>query len=194
MRAPIYEVDLYADDVIRNPFPHYAAMRALGAIVYLPRHDNYAIVRYDELAAALRNPEAFISGRGVAASAAANEITRGNSAASDGERHRAIRQATAPPLMPDELEKVRGDIRAAAEGLIDRLVALGEFDAIADLATFLPLTIVREQVGLPDFGKDNMLRWANATFDLLGADNERSRAALDVFLEQRRFAKELTPN
>ncbi len=124
MRAPIYEVDLYSDEVIRNPFPHYAAMRALGAFVYLPRHDNYAIVRYDELAAALRNPEAFISGRGVAASAAANEITRGNSAASDGERHRAIRQATAPPLMPDELEKVRGAIRAAAEGLIDRLVVL----------------------------------------------------------------------
>ena len=121
--APAYSVDLYCDEAIRDPFPHYAAMRALGAVVYLPAHDNYAITRYDELAAALRDPETFISGQGVAASAAANEITRGNSAASDGERHRAIRQATAPPLMPDALEIVRGAIRAAAEALVDHLVA-----------------------------------------------------------------------
>jgi cytochrome P450 len=190
--APAYDVDVYSDGFIRDPFPHYAAMRALGAVVYASAHDNYAIVRYDELASALRDPEAFVSGQGVAASAAANAVTRGNSAASDGERHRAIRQATAPPLMPDELEKIRGAIRAAAEALVDRLVQAREFDAIADLATVLPLAIVREQVGLPDFGKDNMLRWANATFDLLGADNGRAKAALEVFLEQRRFAQTIT--
>ena len=34
-----------------------------------------------------------------------------------------------------------------------------------------------------------MLRWAAATFDLLGVQNARGRAALDVFLEQRSFAQ-----
>jgi cytochrome P450 len=33
------------------------------------------------------------------------------------------------------------------------------------------------------------LRWANATFDLLGVQNERGRAAIEVFLEQRKFAQ-----
>jgi cytochrome P450 len=192
--APAYPVDLYSDEVIPNPFPHYAAMRALGAVVHLPTHDNYAICRYDELIAALRDPETFVSGRGVAASTAANEITRGNSAASDGERHRAIRQATAPPLMPDQLENVLGAIRDAANALVGHLMKKREFDAIADLATVLPLSIVRDQVGLPDCGKDNMLRWANATFDLLGVDNARAKAGLEVFLEQRRFALSLTPD
>ncbi len=192
--APIYDVDFYSDAFIRDPWPHYAAMRALGGVVWLPRHDNYAVVRYEDLAAALRDHEAFISGRGVAASALGNELARGNSAASDGERHRAIRQATSGPLLPEALEQVRDGLQAAAERLIRDLVERGSFDAMRDLASFLPLTIVRERVGLPDFGKDNMLRWASATFDLLGGENARSDAAADIFLEQRRFAQTIAPD
>lgn len=192
--VPVYDVDFYSDDFIRNPWPHYAEIRALGPVVWLPQHENYALVRYDEVAQALRDHDTFISGDGVAANAFANEITRGNSAASDGERHRAIRQATSAPLLPGALEKARGQIDLAASQLIDRLVAAGAFDTMKDLATHLPLTIVRDLVGLPDSGKDNMLRWANATFDLLGIQNARGRAALDVFLEQRRFAQTQTPD
>jgi cytochrome P450 len=171
--APEYDVDFYGDEFIRDPWPHYAAMRRLGAVVFLRRHGNYAITRHAELTAALKDPSTFISGKGVAADAKANELTLGNSAASDGERHKAIRAATAPPLYPGELEKIRKQIISAAEDLIDRLVAAQTFDAMKELAPHLPLTIVRDLVGLPDFGRENMLRWANATFDLLGVQNER---------------------
>lgn len=187
--AAIYGADLYTDDFIRDPWPHYERMRELGPVVWLPRHENYALTRYDEVARALRDHDTFISGKGVAADAKANELTLGNSAASDGERHTAIRSATSVPLLPGALEKVRVSIDQAAEQLIDQLVWRASFDTMADLATHLPLTIVRDLVGLPDFGSNNMLRWANATFDLLGVQNSRGKAAVDVFLEQRRFAQ-----
>lgn len=187
--APSYDVDFYSDAFIQNPWPHYAKMRELGPVVWLPQHENFALTTHDEVARALRDHDTFISGKGVAASAAANELSRGNSAASDGERHAAIRAATAPPLLPGALTKVRALLDTTAEGLIERLIAGGEFNAAKDFATFLPLTIVRDLVGLPDFGRDNMLRWANATFDLLGVQNERGKAAVDVFLEQRKFAQ-----
>jgi cytochrome P450/ferredoxin-NADP reductase len=187
--VPVYDADFYSDDFIRNPWPHYEAMRELGPVVWLPQHENYALTRHAEVAAALRDHGTFVSGKGVAADAKANEITRGNSAASDGERHAAIRAATAPPLLPGALEKIRGQIDIAAATLIERLAGLPRFDAMKDLAPHLPLTIVRDMVGLPDFGRENMLRWANATFDLLGVQNERGRAAIEVFLEQRKFAQ-----
>jgi cytochrome P450 len=189
MTAPAYDVDFYSDEFIRNPWPHYAAMRALGSVVWLPRHGNYALTRHAEVAAALRDHATFISGKGVAADAEANKLTLGNSAASDGERHSAIRGATAPPLFPGALENIRGQIETAADDLIDRLVARARFDTMTDLVPHLPLTIVRDLVGLPDFGRENMLRWANATFDLLGVQNERGMAAIEVFLEQRKFAQ-----
>jgi cytochrome P450 len=185
--APNYDADFYGDEFIRDPWPHYARMRALGPVVWLTRHGNYALTRYEAVASALRDPETFVSGLGVAGDAFANEITRGNSAASDGERHRAIREASSAPLLPQAMEAIRERIEAAAEALIDRLVGLPEFDAMSDFATHLPLAIVRDLVGLPDFGRDNMLRWAAATFDLLGVQNARGKAALDIFMEQRKF-------
>jgi cytochrome P450/ferredoxin-NADP reductase len=184
-----YDADLYSDEAIRDPWPHYAAMRALGPVVWLPQHKNYALTRHAEVSQALRDAETFISGKGVAADEFANEVTRGNSVGSDGERHHAIRQATSAPLLPGALEKVRPLIEESAEQLIDGLVARADFDAVKDLATYLPLTIVRDLVGLPDYGRDNMLRWAAATFDLLGVQNVRGKAGLALFLEQRKFAQ-----
>ncbi len=190
--VPTDDTDFYSDEVIRNPWPLYAHLRSLGPVVWLSKHENYALTRHQEVAWALRSQDLFISGRGVAADAYANEISKGNSAGSDGERHRTIRQATSAPLLPGALIKIRPLIDAAAQELIERLIAMGRFDGVSDLSTHLPLTIVRDLVGLPDFGRENMLRWANATFDLLGVQNERGKAALDVFLEQRRFAQTQT--
>jgi cytochrome P450 len=145
--TPVYEADFYSDAFICDPWPHYARMRALGPVVWLPEHGNFALTRHATVLAALRNPDLFVSGRGVAACEFANEITRGNSAASDGDRHRAIREASSGPLTPEALEAIRGRIEQVAAELVDKLIAAGEFDAMADLASHLPLTVVRELVG-----------------------------------------------
>jgi cytochrome P450/ferredoxin-NADP reductase len=187
MSAPSYDVDFYSDEFIREPWPHYAAMRELGPLVWLPRHGNYALTRYQEVADCLRDPETFCSGRGVAADKTACDLMQGNSIASDGERHSAIRTAMAAPLLPGALEEVRPLIEGLAEDLIDRLIERREFDVMTDLASHLPLTVVRDLVGLPDFGKENMLRWGGAAFDLLGVQNPRGQQALRIFLEQREF-------
>lgn len=188
-QAPSYDADFYSDAFIQDPWPHYARMRALGPVVFLPRLGNFALTRHAEVSAALRDHETFISGLGVGADEEINKTTRGNSAASDGDRHTAIRTATSAPLLPGALEKIRHQIEIAADKLIEELVRRGRFEVMKDLAQHLPLTIVRDLVGLPEAGQENMLRWANATFDLLGAQNERGRNAVEVFLEQRRYAQ-----
>ena len=84
MPAPAYDVDFYSDAFIRAPWDHYTAMRALGPVVWLPRHENYALTRYAEVADCLRDAGTFCSGRGVAADKTACDLMQGNSIASDG--------------------------------------------------------------------------------------------------------------
>lgn len=132
---PLYDEDFYCDEFIADPWPHYANMRALGPVVWLPRHQNFALTRHAAVAAAVRNHET--SGKGVAADSVANEMTKGNSAASDGARHAAIRGATSVPLLPGVLEAVRGRIESSAEALIESLLAKESFDAVADFARHL---------------------------------------------------------
>jgi len=185
--VPHYDVDFYSDDFIRDPLPRYAEMRALGRLVYLPQIDSYALTRFAEVRAALRDAATFCSGMGVAGDRFGCDFLQGNVVASDEPRHSELRRAMAPPLLPGALEAIRPSVQTAADTLIETLVDLEDFDVMADLARHLPLKIVRDMVGLPDLGQENMLKWAAAAFDVLGRQNRRGREAVATIREMRTF-------
>ena len=190
MSIPTYDQDFYADEVILDPHPHYRRMRELGPVVWLPRNRAFALTRYREVTYALRHPESFISSKGVSLNDKVNELIVGNTINSDPPEHDLTRSVTSEPLLPGALPEVERRIQLAAEGLIDRLCARGEFDAVADLAQFLPVTIVAELVGLPDAGRENMLKWASAAFNLFADENPRAREAFRDLRDLRSFLEE----
>jgi len=185
--APEYDVDFYSDDFIRDPHSHYAAMRLLGPVVYLPKLDNYALTQHAVVQNALRDHVRFTSAKGVAGDEFGSNHLQGNSVASDPPRHTKLRRAMAPPLLPGALDDIKPEVERVAAALIEGLLARGEFDAIEDLSRHLPLAIVTDMVGLPDFGQENMLKWAGAAFDVLGVQNERGQRGLEAISEMRAF-------
>lgn len=185
--APVYSCDFYGDAFIRDPWPHYARMRELGPVVWLPELDNFALTRYDAVRAALRDHKRFVSSRGVAGDAFGCEMLQGNTVASDPPQHTALRQAIEPPLRRRALEDVRPRVQVVLDEAVGRLVGGETFDAMADLARVAPLTVVRDLVGLPPVEQDKMLKWAAAAFDVLGVQNERGQAALEPIAEMRAF-------
>lgn len=190
MSAVSYDVDFYSDDFIRDPIPRYAEMRAAGPVVWLPQNNCYAVARYSEVVAVLRADKVFASGRGLSLNDEVNRLLVGSTLNSDGDAHDLQRSVTAPPIMPKNIKPLEDYIHRTAEALAERLVAGKRFDAIRDFATVLPLSIVVDLVGLNDQGKDRMLAWASATFDLFEGFNARSQAAfadlrdLQAFLAQ----------
>ena len=191
MTTPVYLDDFYSDAVIRDPFPVYAQLRDMGAVVYMAQHDVYALPRYDEVASVLRQPKRFISSRGVSLNDKVNALLAGSTLNSDPPEHDQTRAVTAAPLLPGALKEITPRIQVAAEGLIDTLVKRGRFDAISDLAQYLPITIVAELVGLPAMGREKMLTWASATFNLFAPENnERARAAFDDLRDLKAFLDE----
>lgn len=185
--APVYDVDIYSDAVIRDPYPHYAAIRDLGAAVWLPANGLWAIGRHADVRACLADHATFRSGNGVAGNETANRLAPGNLLASDPPLHDRLRRIVAAPLSLRALNDVRDRIAETADALVDRLVARRDFDGMADLAQYLPVSIVSELVGMPEHGRENMLRWAGAVFDMLGGANARAAAALPVITEMRAY-------
>ena len=176
--APNYDIDLYSDEAIADPYPHYQAIRDAGPVVRLPKNDLWAVGRFADVRRVLRDHQTFSSAQGVAANEATNAASLGNTITSDPPEHTKKRSIIGAPLAPRALESVRPRIEAEAQALVERLVARGRFDVVADLARHLPLTIVSDLVGLPEDGRANMLRWAAATFDVLGTQNDRWQAAV----------------
>tara|TARA_R110000772_G_scaffold268582_1_gene396590 strand:+ start:1484 stop:3691 length:2208 start_codon:yes stop_codon:yes gene_type:complete len=186
--APVYDVEFYSDEFIRDPFPHYEKMRALGPVVYIPHLNNYAVTQYAEAREVLHDWKRFSSVNAIPADEAGCAFLHGASnLVSDPPVHDEVRAIMAAPLLPNTLKKIRLDVEASASELIARLVDRGGFDGMLDLARYLPESLVTELVGLPEDGRENMLNWAAAAFDITGIQNERGQKGAQTLGEMREW-------
>ena len=87
---PTHELDLFADEVLLDPYPLYAELRELGGVVHLPKNDVYALTRYDVIRTALGDPGTF-SSRSIGFNPMVNEALQGTSLASDPPVHAQLR-------------------------------------------------------------------------------------------------------
>ena len=150
---PSYNCDFYSDDFIKNPFPHYAKMRSLGPVIYIPKLRNFALTQFNALKLALLDYKSLSSGNGIASDEIGCQFVKGQIVSSDPPVHKIMRKAMLPPLMPQTLKQAIPDIKKASDKIIKELINKKEFDGVSDLAHYLPLSIVTDLVGLPDFGK-----------------------------------------
>src|SRR4029077_737675 len=117
-----------------------------------------------------------------------NPVLRGNTLCSDGVDHQRLRRIVGKPLSPTALNSLKSEITTKAELLVDRLVGQGQFCAVAELATALPVDIVASAVGLPQEGRERMLVWAEQMYNCFGPLNDRARSAFPVLDEMMHYA------
>lgn len=179
--APALHADFYSDQTIADPVRVYHQMLTQGPVVWLATHEMHAICGFEALTTCLRNHRVFRSGAGVSINDDVNKILIGSTLNSDQPQHEVTRAITFKPLTPKALLDVRERIEAEANSIADSMVQKSDFDAAVDLAPYLPLTIVRDLVGLGGHGKDKMLAWGGATFDLMGDPGlRRDKVACDL--------------
>lgn len=158
--VPVYHPDIYATDALVDPYPHYTGLRQLGSVVWLSKHRVYALPRFSECKAVLRDDESFVSGRGVALNPIANRLSRGTTLNSDGAEHDQRRKLVAHRMLPRALRAMSDSVNEQAAQVVDAALGKGEVDGVADLASALPLAVVPDLVGWP---RDNaIISWPGA--------------------------------
>ena len=109
-----------------------------------------ALTRYASVTRALKDAGAFSSASGVMMNDEMNPVLRGNTLCSDGVDHQRLRRIVGKPRVK-RAKFAKSEITTKAELLVDRLVGQGQFCAVAELATALPVDIVASAVGLPQW-------------------------------------------
>ncbi len=175
---PHLDLDLFGESSLADPFTDYRRLRDAGPLVRLGRPDIYAIGRFADVQAALRASATLISGEGVGFSDAFNAPRGMNVLQSDGDLHFRLRASVMRPLAPPALKAARGDLKAMVAGRVAALTGRGWIDAMQTLAAFLPVEAVSHLVGLPEVGRERMLEWAGATFNLIGPNQNPDDFAL----------------
>lgn len=173
-------------------FPDYQRLRDAGPLVRLKHPDVFAIGRFGLVQNALRAAPALISGKGVGFSDAFNAPKGMNVLQSDGDLHRRLRANVTRPLTPVRLNQARTSLKTMVADRIALLTGTGEFDAMVELASFLPLQAVAHLVGLPAAGRDKMLEWAGTAFNVIGPN--QSEKDLGLIADAMNFLRSCPPS
>ena len=175
--VPHTSLDPFSLDFLRDPHPAHEALREAGPIVWLEKYRAYAAARHAEVRQILNDPVTFCSSRGVGLS--------------DFQREKPWR----PPSVvlerdPPEHDRARSVLNRALSATVMRSLrarfaeAAGElarkvrFDAVADCAEVYPMMVMPEAIGLSNQGREHLLPYAAAVFNMFGPDNELRRAAV----------------
>jgi len=175
-----------------NPWPAYARLRAAPG---LPLWNGF------RLAARFADVRAIASDRRMVRGTAlfAPEIRRQMQAAEnfhdmpfherfvqtsmlelDGPDHDRLRRAVFPFFTKTRLESLRSFVTGWVDAALDRLVARGRFDFIADLAAHLPGQVIGHLIGTDPALAPQMTRWSEDTvsyFDVSRRTAERKAQA-----------------
>jgi cytochrome P450 len=133
------------------------------------------MARYEEVSAALKSWKTFSSAAGAGLSNFRKEKpwrTPSLLLEADPPAHDRARDVVAPLLTPRALRAVREHFEREANALVDRLVALGSFDAVTQLAEVYPIKVFGDAVGLPEEGREHLLPYATLVFNAFGPRNQ----------------------
>lgn len=186
---PGFDVDIFSEEVLRDPYPTYAQMRALAPVVRLTAQGVLAVTRYADVREVLLDHKRFVSGRGVGFNDEFNNVRKNSVIASDSPRHEMLRGVLQDRLGPKAIRSVEHVIRPRAYALVDAMVGRRSFDAVTDFAQVFPVEVVGELIGLPRDARTELLRWANGAFDAFGPPSERTSSGLADITEQFEYIR-----
>ena len=190
---PGLDIDPFAIEFFENPYPAQETLREAGPVVHLDKWNVYAVARYAEVHAVLNDPLTFCSSRGVGLSDFAKEKPwRPPSLIleADPPAHTRTRAVLSRVLSPAVMKQIRDRFVDAAEVKIDRLLAKGSVDAVADLAEAYPLSVFPDAVGLRQEGRDHLLPYAGVVFNAFGPPNELRQTAIERSQPHQAYVQE----
>jgi len=178
-RPPRSDVDLYGDAVLADPYRAYRALRDMGSAVYLERVDAWFVGRFADVRTALSDWEGFSSNEGIGLNPIINAAWDEALICQDPPVHTERRRIMNEALGPRSLRGIEQTIKGRADDLVERLLAMGAFDGVTDLAHDLPINVVMDLIGWPLDVRPGLLAFADGSWNAAGPVGPRMEAGLD---------------
>ncbi|MBT3790971.1 MAG: cytochrome P450 [Alphaproteobacteria bacterium] len=179
--VPVWDVDPYDHDILRDPFAYYSELRSRGPFVYIPKYAILATGRYPEAREVFTDWERFVSSRGVGLQDfKLEEPWRPPSVVLevDPPYHTKTRNVIARALSPKAIRALKDSFQQAADRLIDELLIKGTSEMVVELAEAYTTTVFPAAVGLSETDSRRLVDYGAMVFNALGPDNELRRKAM----------------
>ena len=172
--TPVIDIDPFDESVLLQPEPFQEALREAGDFVWLSAYDVYATGRYNQVADILRDWQTYSSEGGVGlANFHKEKPWRPPSLVleHDPPEHTRARAVLMRALTPVALRRLRDGFAREAKAHVSRLLEIGRFDAIRELAEGYPLKVFGDAVGITAHDRHYLLDYGNMSFNAMGPRN-----------------------
>jgi cytochrome P450 len=162
-------LDLFSDEMRRNPYPPYDQLRAASPVLHVPPpFDAWLIFDYEGVKRALNDHDTFSS---------AVPAPRNWFLFFDPPRHTKLRALISRAFTPRVVANLEPRIRELSRQLLDETIERGEMDLAADYAVPLPMKVIAEMIGIPAEDWPRFKRWSDGILRLSYARSGGEEAA-----------------
>ena len=147
LRYDPYDVEINAD-----PYPTFARLREEAPLYRNEEHDFWALSRYDDVEAGLKDSATYISSRGAILELirADIEMPPGVLIFEDPPVHTVHRGLLSRVFTPKKMEALEPQVRDFCARCLDPLVGEDRFDLIADFGAQMPMQVIGMLLGIPE--------------------------------------------
>lgn len=170
--APVSDYDAFSLETLADVHKYDGEQREIAPVVFMEKYGYYAITRYAEIQKALRDWRTFSStDRPFYAPSPFRPRTL---ILEDPPEHTASKSAVLKVFDEANLKKMGEYFKAEAERLIDGMLADGPADinAYTDLSVKYVLKVFPDVLGLPKEGRELLLKFGDAVFNVFGPPSD----------------------
>ncbi|MEX0407423.1 cytochrome P450 [Aquibium sp. LZ166] len=197
LEAPVLDIDPFTEEILPDPYAFHETLREKAAVVVLAPYGIYATGRYEEVKAVMSDHERFMAGAGTGMYDLRKPGAwrpRSPLLEVDPPEHTSLRTVLTRIISPIVVRKWRADFEKEAERIADKVVDMGEFDAVRDIAEAFVLTVFPSALGV-DIPHENAVAIGDMNFNAIGPNNDifqRSLKKVEPILEwyQKSFQRE----
>jgi cytochrome P450 len=171
-------LNLFTDDVRRNPYPLYARLRAAGwPVMRDPQSGMTLVFSYDAVKRVLLDPDRFSSAASPDGGQPLDWLIF-----KDPPRHTKLRAIMSRAFTPRSVANLESRVAAFSKQLLDAAIdrGTGRMDLAADYAVQLPIMVIAEMIGIPLEDRPRFKRWSDGMLALAetmtGTPDEVGRA------------------
>jgi cytochrome P450 len=166
---------MLSPEVLVNPYVHYRALREYDPVHWDPYMHAWVVTSYQEVVTVLMNysadrtpSPAYLERLGLSFMKPFSEIMLQQMMFMDGAMHSRLRSICAAAFTPRRVEGLRTIIESIATGLIDKVIANGSMDMIAEFANPLPAIVTARLLGVPVEDHEQLHAWVLDLAEVLG--------------------------
>jgi len=178
-----YDVDIDAD-----PYPVFRRLREESPLYRNETHDFYALSRYADVEAGLKDRETYISGRGAILELIKSDIEMPSGVIifEDPPVHTVHRGLMSRVFTPRRMNALEPQVRELCARSLDPLVGAGGFDFVRDLGAEMPMRVIGMLMGIPE--EDQVALRERSDADLRTEPGKPMRYSQERFLTGEAFA------